>query len=193
MSRTVLLIGDSPFLGTIKDKIHYLIDKYDSIGINNSVRLYPIKKHIFQDMKFIPLTLKYQEIPTVTLYMYGDMIAKDKRELIDSYTFDFLKNSSEDIVKDGKLAWCGFTHDYAISYCIYKGYDKVILIGAADFISGGHYATQEDFIYAEKLKKQSKRFIEEVCSKKIKIYTLNPESFLNVSRISAEELLEVDF
>lgn len=190
LENTVIIVGDSPFLSTIDDKMHYLLEKYNSIGINNSIKLYNVKEHIFQDEKFIGLTNKYPEIKAVTLYTYGDMI-KSNKELYDSFAFDFKKDTEKDLIKDRKLAWCGFTHDYAISYCIVKGYKNIVLAGASDFIGGGHFATNEDFNYAEKLKRYSKRFIEEVCTKRASIYTLNPDSFLEeLPRISIDELLK---
>ena len=189
LENAVIIVGDSPYLASINDSLRYILDRYDSIGINNSIRLYNIKEHIFQDEKFIKLTNKYPEIKVVTLYTYGDMI-KPNKELYNSFTFDFKKNTEKDLLKDRKLAWCGFTHDYAISYCIIKGYKNIILAGTADFIGGGHYATNEEFNYAEKLKGYSKKFIEEVCTKRANIYTLNPDSFLSIPRIELQKLLE---
>ena len=193
MNKTVVIIGDSPFLGEIEQHIHYVLEQYPSIGINNALRLYNVSTHIFQDMQFIPLTNSYPDVKTVSLYKYGDLIRKKNKELLDSYTYNFKMNSTQDILKDGKLAWCGFTHDYAISYCIIKGYKNIVLIGAADFIAGKHYATDEDFKYSEKLKQNSKRFIEEVCTQRANILTCNPNSTLEVPRISIDKFLETDF
>ena len=52
------------------------------------------------------------------------------------------KIQKKDLIKDRKLAWCGFTHDYAISYCIVKGYKNIVLAGASDFIGGGHFCNK---------------------------------------------------
>ena len=191
MKKPVLIIGDSPFLADVENQIHYLLELYPSIGINNAIRKYNMSSHIFQDMKFISLTNRYPEVKTISLYKYGDMIEKENKELHDSYTFNFKTNTAQDIVKDNNLAWCGFTHDYAISYCIMQGYTHVILVGTADFTGSLHYLTEEQFNHTEKLVGHSKKFIEEVCSKKNEIYTLNPESTLNVPRINIEKLLEL--
>ena len=193
MRETVLIIGDSPFLGEIEAQLHYAIEKYPSIGINNAIRKYNIKTHIFQDDKFVNLTNQYLDIKTVAPAWYGDMIQKENKELIGSYPFKLKEHTEEDIVRNGKLAWCGFTHDYAISYCIMKGYKNIILIGAADFTGTRHYLTEEEFKYSENLKLQSKQFIENFCSKKARISTCNPNSILKIPRIKIEELLETDF
>ena len=184
MESTIFIIGDSPFLGEIEDKIHYITEKYPTMGINNAIRKYNVSIHIFQDMKFVGLTNSYPEVKTVAPAWYGDLIQKENKELVESYTFNFKTNTEEDIVKDGKLAWCGFTHDYAISYCIYKGYKNIVLVGAADFTGNKHYLTEEEFKYSEKLKLQSKKFIEEICSKKVNISTCNPDSILEIPRIT---------
>jgi hypothetical protein len=193
MNSTILIIGDSPFLGEIEGQIHYVLEKYPSIGINNAIRKYNVQMHGFQDAKFINLTNQYQNVKTVTLYLYGDMIQKDKKEQYDSYPFKFGENTEKDIFYNGRLAWCGFTHDFLISYCIMKGYENIVLIGAADFTGNKHYLTDEEFKYSEKLKFQSKRFIEEVCTKRANIFTCNPNSILKIPRISLTALLNTNF
>ena len=186
---TILIVGDSPFLGEIQEHIYYVLEKYPSLGINNAIRKYPINTHIFQDMKFVNLTNQYPEIKTVAPAWYGDMIQKENKELIGSYPFKFKENTEKDIILEDKLAWCGFTHDYTISYCILKGYKNIILIGAADFTGTKHYLTEEEFKYSEKLKYQSKKFIEEVCTKRAIIKTCNPNSILDIPRVEIKDLL----
>ena len=149
--------------------------------------------HTFQDAKFINLTNQYPEVTTITQYVYGDMIQKEKRELYDSYSFKLKENTAEDIFKEGRLAWCGFTHDYILSYCIMKGYKNIVLIGTADFTGKKHFLTDEEFKYSEKLKFQSKKFIEDICTQKANVYTCNPASILEIPRINIHELLEIDF
>ena len=191
MKDTVLIIGDSPFLGVLEEQIEYLLDKYPSIGINNIITKYKISTHIFQDDKFIFLSNMYSEVKRVTLYSYGDLVLPEK-ELFNSYTYNFKKNTPDEILLNGNLAWCGFTHDYAISYAITKGYKNIVLVGAADFTQGKHYATDEEFKYSEKLKKASKQFIENITSKRALVTTLNPNSILEIPRVSVEDLLKFD-
>ena len=91
MNETVLIIGDSPFLGEIEGQVHYLLEKYPSIGINHALTKYNVKTHIFQDMRFIELTNQYPEVKTVAPAWYGDMVQKENKELIGSYPFIFGK------------------------------------------------------------------------------------------------------
>lgn len=187
---TVLIIGDSPYLADIEDKLAYLIERYPSLGINNIIRKYPTQIHIFQDMPFCALTNQYPDIKTVAPAVHGDLISKENKELIDSYTYNFFVNNSKDIYKNGRLAWCGFTHDYAISYCIHKGYENIILIGAADFTQGKHYMTDAEFSPSQVFSVNSKNFIEKACTQRANIYTCNSDSWLNVLRVSPDKLLD---
>ncbi len=190
IENVAVIVGDSPFIEEIQDKLSYLLNRYFSLGINNIIKKYETNIHLFQDIPFCSLTNKYPQMKTVAPYVHGDLITKDNKELIDSYSFDFKKDKAQDIYKDGKLAWCGFTHDYAVSYCIMKGYKNIILIGAADFIRGKHFMTEDVFSPSDILAEKSKRFIEEICTQRINIYTCNPESTLKVPRISLDELLK---
>ena len=187
---TIIILGDSPFLGTVEDKLSYILEKYTSIGINRVICKFKTSLHIFTDERIASVANKYTDISTISLYYHGDLIRKANKELIDTYAFKYRENTIEDIYKDGKLAWCGFTHDYAISYCIHKGWKNIILIGAADFMQGKHYTNTDVFNPNGKLIIKSKQFIEEICTKKADIVTCNPESFLSIPRINIDELLQ---
>jgi len=182
---TIIIIGDSPFLSEVENTIHYINQKYTTIGINRVIRKINTTYHIFVDEKILPY--RNPSIPIITLALYGDLIT-NKEVLINTFSYKF--DEDKRIFKDNKLAWCGFTHDYAISYCIWKGYKNIILIGAADFIEGKHYSNNETFSYSEILEKNSKKFIEEVCSNYVNIYTCNPNSKLNIPYIPIQKVLD---
>ena len=65
MDKTIIIVGDSPFLANVENKMHYILEKYNSIGINNSILRYNVGLHIFQDEKFVKLTNKYKNIKTI--------------------------------------------------------------------------------------------------------------------------------
>ena len=188
MKRAILL-GDSPFLGEVQDKVQYALERCYSMGINRIITKFQTSSHVFVDPFLIKLTNSYPDLFTVSLYKYGDLIMKNCKELYNSYSFDLLKDSCNDLLRDNELAWCGFTHDYALSYLITKGFDDIILLGAADFTSGAHYSNPYDLKCSDKLKLKSKKFIEEVCCKRASIRTCNPDSILEVPRISIDNLL----
>ena len=187
---TVIIIGDSPFLKEVEGSLKYVLDRYISIGINAIVKRYQTNIHAFVDPLFLPLTSTLVNTKTVSLKRWGDLVRNKNKELYDSFSFDFRKHGSEDIVQDGKLAWCGFTHDYAVSYCILKGFKRVILIGTADFTQGPHYVHGDPFKCSDTLKVLSKKFIEDICSKRVDVLTCNPNSLLSVPRVNIEDLLK---
>ena len=186
---TVIVLGDSPFLEEIKWELQYILERYYSIGINNVITKFFTNEHIFVDAPFVPLTNKFIG-KTVTLRTYEGLIPKENKYLIDTFSFDFNKHSHEDICSNDKVAWCGFTHDYAVSYCIKQKYKRIILIGAADFSSGSHFSNSHNFKFSYILRENSKRFIEDYASKVIKIETCNPDSYLKIPRVSINELLK---
>ena len=186
MEGKVIILGDSPFLKEIEDKVNYVTERYYTIGINNVIKKFNVHAHVFTDMPLVRLTNSRPDLKTISLYMYGDLIQKDNKELYDTFSF---KEGDEKVEKDVKLAWCVFTHDYALSYCIAKGVKEVILLGAADFSHSGHFATSLDFTPSELLRRQSLKFIENVCTKYVDVKTCNPNSMLNIEKINIEELL----
>lgn len=189
MKNTVIIVGDSPFLHKVEDKVRYLLDRYYSIGINNVITKYYTNEHIFVDKPFTALTNLYLG-KTVTLKAYDNLIHKDNKYLIDLYSFNFDKDTVQDIYKEDSVAWKGFTHDYAISYCIKQGYKRIILLGAGDFTRGAHFSTPHTFKYSYTCKENSKRFIEDYASKVVRIETCNPDSYLKIPKVSIDDLLK---
>lgn len=187
MKRAIIL-GDSPFLGEVEGVVQYVLDRYYSLGINRVIFKFRTNGHVFVDSFLLRVTNMHPELFTVSLYKYGDLVNKENKELFDTFPYDFTSNDGE-LRKGNKLAWCGFTHDYALSYLITKGYDDIILIGAADFVKGPHYSNPYELKCAESLKLNSKRFVEEICSKYALIRTCNPDSILEIPRIEINELL----
>jgi hypothetical protein len=188
--RRIILLGDSPYIGEVEGVLQYILDRYESMGINRIINKFRVQKHVFVDPFIMRLTNEHPELFTVSLYKYGDLIPKKNKELFNTYPFNFLENTEEDLCKKGELAWCGFTHDYALSYLITKGYKDIVLIGTADFVSGPHFSNPYDLKCSEKLKFESKRFIEDICCKKALIRTCNPKSILDIPRIDINELLK---
>ena len=187
----VILLGDSPFLGEVEDKVQYVLDRYYSFGINRIVNKFKTNGHVFVDPFLLRLTNERKDLFTLSLYKYGDLVLKKNKELFNTYSFKFGRDTEEDLLKNNELAWCGFTHDYALSYLITKGYDDIILIGTADFVEGNHFSVPHPLVCSDKLKESSKKFIKEICSKRALIRTCNPNSSLDIPRVSIDELLEV--
>lgn len=186
---TLILLGDSPFLGDVQDKLPFLLSMYPSMGINVVILKYHTMYHVFQDSRIAEVADQFPNIKTVTTRAGGNLIKKDNKELVDSFSFSLTFHTSDDIIKDGKLGWCGFTHDYAVSWAIWKGFRRVVLVGASDFVKGPHYTLGGDFKVSSRSQRDSTTFISEFCSKRIEVLTCNPKSSLSVPRIKIDELL----
>ena len=183
---TIVIIGDSPYLAEVEGIIHYIAQRYHSIGINRVVNKIRTEKQILVDLPALKIANQHPYIPAITLYKYGDLIKTETKELYSTFVYD--KNNGV-IYKDNELAWCGFTHDYAVSYSIMKGYKNIVLIGAADFVQGIHYSNTEIFKPSNDLVNLSKDYIENTCSKYANIYTCNVKSILNIKKLSIKNLL----
>ena len=184
MERAIIL-GDSPFLKEVEDSLHYVLDKNYVYGINYVIEKCRADVHVFTDMNLIPLTNSYSDLETLTLRPYGDMIRKAKKTLINTFTY----KGDYCIKKDNQFAWCGFTHDYIISYLISKGCKEIILLGAADFIDGNHYTHDWWFKRSNVLQEKSIGFIEDCANMYVDIKTCNPNSPINIPHVSIKELL----
>ena len=184
MERAIIL-GDSPFLKGIEDTLHYVLEKNYVLGINRIITKCRADMHVFTDINLIPLTNKYYDLSTLTLFSYGDMVRKRNKTLINTFAY-----RNDYCWKDGEnLAWCGFTHDYAISYLISQGCKEIILLGAADFINGNHYTHEWEFRRSSKLQESSIKFIEDCANMYVDIKTCNPQSIIKIPYIPLEELL----
>lgn len=185
MKDRIILLGDSPFLKEIEDILHYILELYPVMGINRVINKCRVDMHVLTDEKVLSYTNKYKDIPTLAPARYADLIVKENKILFD--TFAYKKDYC--IKKDGKLAWCGFTHDYAISYLITQGYKEIILIGAADFVDGKHYSNEKEFERSQKLQNKSISFIEDCDNMYCTIKTCNPNSQLkNIKCVDIKEL-----
>ena len=88
-------------------------------------------------------------------------------------------------VIDGKLKYCGFTHDFVLSWCVMHNVKNVILIGVADFATNKHYNSSESFNPSESCIQESIKYIN---SLPMNIYTINKNSKLSVRRLKIKEL-----
>ena len=184
-----VIIGDSPFLREVEDKVNYVAERYFSLGINRAINFFKVQNHIFTDFSMLGITNKYYDVHTISLLTYGDLVRKRSKELINTFTYkgDYVIKNSK-----GHLAWCGFTHDYAISYCISKGAKEIYLIGAADFEGLNHYSSETEFKRSSILQQQSINFIKDCANQYVDIFTCNPNSVLEepyIKHVSIEELL----
>lgn len=76
-----------------------------------------------------------------------------------------------------------FTHDFAIEWCKNQGFDRIILVGCADFLPNHkHFDSLRVFSPSKKCIERSIKYIESIC---YNISTMNPKSRLSIPRTEA--------
>lgn len=73
-----------------------------------------------------------------------------------------------------------------------QGVKRVILIGCADFVDGGHFDNKQPFKPSLACITASKNAIENIYSNYLDIYTLNPNSLLNVKRTTEDDIIRIE-
>lgn len=161
MLQTVLIFGRSPFMKQIN--IAELLG-FTTVGINYVDNI-PFNYVAYCD-KLKPADLKINPSSVILTH------PKNKaREPVEYYKY---------------FGW-RFTHDFVLSWLIYKA-KNVVLIGCADFDGDKHYNTADLFKPSEKNIQRSIEAIENYYSKYYNLYTLNPKSRLKIPRITIEDL-----
>ena len=69
MKEKVIILGDSPFLKEVEDKVNYVTERYYTIGINNVINKFNTHAHVFTDMPLVTLTNSRPDLKTISLYM----------------------------------------------------------------------------------------------------------------------------
>jgi len=185
---TIVIIGKSPILDDLKvlGQAREAIYKFHSIGINHASYLFNTEYFAYVDHG-LKLYLDMVKATTKVITIEEQVTMKLPCEYFKTYV---PKDTTEPIIKDGHIAYCGFTHDLCLGYAYLKGYENVLLYGVADFDTR-HYTSRcqnlidrpTNFNPSTKLKELSIKYINEVYSKHLNIYTANPNSILNVPRI----------
>lgn len=190
---TIILIGRSDFLDSDKCyNLLYCTEKYDCATINWACTRYYSKYCFFLDSYVWKMCHNkvLGKPKLITSSINAGLVQAYKHEIFDQHRM----YASMDIWRDKTLLGAGFTHDYAISYLIKEGYKNIVLAGCADFVTkdyakGMNVKEGIKWNYSDKVKINSMYLINNVFSKYIKLYTLNPDSELKVNRITVDELL----
>lgn len=191
---TIIIIGKSPILDDPKifSKAKTVKAKYHTIGINQAAIIFNTEYLAFVDA---PIKLHYNSIHpnTKIITQINHATEKFQGDFLECYVpKDYDKDGP---FKDDKYAYCGFTHDMCLSWSVKQGFKNVILMGVADFSHNNTYLkefdkfvdSRKDFRHSDKMEAKSIKYINEVFTKYINIYTINPESKLNIPRITIDK------
>ena len=184
----ILVIGRSEI---INDKLLSDISElFITIGINNMNEKFHPTYTISVDLpNKVVDNIGTFKIPTILLASVYNLKRIPDYIKTEVYQYEAISNICDTPYTGDVLHYCGFTHDVAVSYCIQQGYKNVVLVGAADFTQK-HYDNNQVFLRSQRLQENSRRFLEEVCTKYCNLYTVNPASILKIPRITIDELIK---
>lgn len=184
MNDTLILFGRSMFVNQVREHVPDLIKKYYTLGINSFYESFPeINAVIFYDKCAAPQK------------QIDNLIITDKRnesEVIHQKNFelwDVVTNRPEFSEKYGIMNFYYFTSSMAINWAYLNGFKNVVLCGI-DLMNNLHFDNENHKpVYADGVLDKTKKYMEDICSKHINLFQLNPESDLKIPKIQIEKLL----
>ena len=185
MNDTLILFGRSLFIDKIKNYIPELIKKYDTLGINTFYKTYPdIDAVIFYDKDAAPK----EKIDNLIITDRKNISEVKHQKNVEIY--EVITNRPEFSNIQGILNFYYFTSSMAINWAYLKGYKNVVLAGVD--LENNYHFDDKDFRpeLADGVQEKTKRYMEQVCSKYINLYQLNPESDLKLPRLKIEKLIK---
>lgn len=181
----VIIFGRSPYINEIKEYIPELIKKHTTIGINYFCNTYPDVDYVCFYDNILP-NVKHSTI--ITSYKNAE---KEPRNLILSHNYELYH-----IVRNGEcfseepniLNFCMHTPSMALNWAYLKGYKEAVLAGI-DLIPNTKHFDDNKICLSESSMETARNHLENVATKYLKIYQLNPNSNLKLPKIKMEDLL----
>jgi len=184
MNDTLILFGRSMFINKIKKHIPDLIKKYDSLGINTFYESYPnINAVIFYDKTAAP-TRQIDNLIITDRKNADTVIHQKNKEL-----YEVVTNREEFSIKQGVINFYYFTSSMAINWAYLKGYKNVVLCGI-DLMNNLHFDNDFKSDLSDGVQTETKKYMENICTKYINLFQLNPESDLKIPKINIDNLLK---
>src|SRR5574344_211547 len=187
-NNTAIIFGCSPFINKISEKdINYLIENYYHIGINNFIHKYSnIKNILFSDYgvyDWIKDKINNQNI-IISKTAYHHNFELENREKPENIEFIF--DASSEIFHDlSKNMLCMFKTSAlpAINYSYLKRYKNIILCGVDLTENWNHFYEHAQINRTPKRISQMRELLYKF-KNYVNLYQLNPESDLNIEKIT---------
>lgn len=181
----LIIFGRSPYINEIKDYIPELIKKHTTMGINYFCNTYPNVDYVCFYDNILP-NVGHSTI--ITSYKNAE---KEPRNLIYSHPYELyhiIKDNEKFSTEKGILNFCMHTPSMALNWAYLKGYKEVVLAGI-DLIPNTKHFDDDKVCLSESSMETARKHLENVATKYLKIYQLNPNSDLKLPKITMEELL----
>ena len=193
---TLILFGRSPYINKVKDKIPALIEKYDTMGCNYFCESFPDVKYVIFYDNLAP-KVKNSTIVTQSKYFNDKKFnaAQKYPDYPKKELYTVIKNSDTLAETPGVLHFHFHTPSMAMNWAYQKGYKNVVLVGIDLINKTPHFDMDitPDIDYPQWYDKdlvKAKRHIKEVIGRYINVYQTNPESDMDIYRISIDALLD---
>src|SRR5574344_239960 len=195
-SNTAIIFGCSPFINKISEKdINYLINNYYHIGLNNFIHIYPnIKNILFSDYStygWIKSYLNNQNIIiSKTAYHHNFELENSEKPKNIEYIFDARSEIFHDLSLNMLCMFKTSAHP-AINYAYLLGYKNIILCGVDLTQNWNHFYSEQyslNDIIRSPIRINRIREILYQFKDYANLYQLNPESDLDIEKITMENL-----
>ena len=192
---TLILFGRSPYINKIRDKIPALIEKYTTMGCNYFCESYPEVDYVIFYDNLAP-NVKDSTIVTQAKYFLDKKFnaAQKYPDYPKKELYTVIKNSDVFAETKGVLHFHFHTPSMALNWAWRKGFKNVVLVGIDLKNHTPHFDmdTTPDIDYPKWYDhdlEKAKRHIKEVAGRYLNIFQLNPESDMEVEKITIDELL----
>lgn len=183
----LIIFGRSPFINEIRDEIPLLIKKHTTMGINYVCNTFPDVDYV---MYYDNIRPNVKNSTIITSFKNAE---KENADLIYAHKYELYnirRNGDTFSEEPTFLHFCVHTPSMALNWAYLKGYKDVVLAGI-DLIPNTLHFDENKPIFEEKTIITARNHLENVATKYLNIYQLNPNSDLKLPKISMEELLEI--
>lgn len=182
----LVIFGRSPYINEIKDQIPLIIKKHTTLGINYFCNTFPDVDYVMFYDNICP------NVKNSTIITSFKNTEKEPQRLIYSHKYELyhiVKNDDDFSFDPSTLNFCVHTPSMALNWAYQKGFKEVVLAGV-DLVPNTLHFDDDKPIFADEAILRAKNHLENVATKYLKIYQLNPDSYLNLPKITMEDLLK---
>lgn len=185
-NETIIIFGRSPFINEIRDYIPRLINNFHTVGINQFYQSFNTEYTAFCDL------LKPSNLPKITGKLLMSTFANPYWvKYKNKEVFEIVHNRFEFSEELHKLNYFFHTPSVVLNWAYLKGFKRAILVGIDLMPNTGHF-DNPNFMpdWSNDNIKLAKEHLEKVCTKYLDLYTLNPNSVINLPYLNVNELVK---
>ena len=188
---TLILFGRSPFINQIKDYIPVLIKNWHTMGINYFCNTFPDVEYVLFYDDIVP---DVANSTIITDKQNWENESRKSYQLCRSYPkielYKIQEKRNRFSEEEGVLSYCAHSPSIALDWAYQKGFNNIILAGI-DLVRGTKHFDSEDYIFGEYAIQAARSHLENIATRYLNIFQLNPDSDLRLKKIEINDLLGV--